>query len=407
MTSGWNEDVLSELLAQQTGASTLLTRWEGLLRRYFGAIALSVTTLVILVEWVPILFGGLWLDETFTWWQAYRGWRNAFAVVSNSPGVSPLFATVCSFFYFGPGKYMEFWLRLPAFLAMLIAAYYIFRIAEAWFGRNAAWLALVMFVSEKDIINRATEARPYGLALAASLGLMYGLHVWFMRKRVWGWLLFLICSILVPYWHFLFCAFFVAPALYIVCWRLQGRRVPWLHLVGSAVLIAAAWLPLRGQFEALFARANTLSFVEMPNFDTFMEILLPPRFVISAFLALLACQFLFNDSLTVSTERPSNSLLGTQKVWAFIAIFWMFCGPVELFLASKLRGYGMLVERYAIYSLAGMVLFAAQFFARWRAYRAQVVVLCTFAVVSVAGAANHHWHGPSLGSWRDPAHEIS
>jgi hypothetical protein len=299
---------------------------------------------------------------------------------------------------------MEFWLRVPTFVAMLLSAFLLFRLAEAWFGRSAAWLALVMFVSEKEIINRATEARPYGLAMAACLGMMYGLHVWFSQKRAWGWLLFLVSTILVPYWQFLFCAFFIVPVLYVVCCAYQGRRVPWLALAGSAVLILAAWLPLRPQLMALLAKGNTLSFAEVPTFDTFMQILLPPRFAVSAFLAVLAAQLLLSDKL--DSDPPRTRYL-PARILALIALFWMVSGPVELFAASKLKGYGMLVERYTIYALAGMALVAANFFARARTYTAQVATVVIFGMVSIAAAASHHWHGPSLGSWREPAREIS
>ncbi|HUB82606.1 MAG TPA: hypothetical protein VMB03_27605 [Bryobacteraceae bacterium] len=392
MTSEWNDTA-------ESPSTPLLQRWDGIARRYFGGIAFSLTAFVFLVEWVPILFGGLWLDESFTWWQAHRGWHNAWAAASASPGTSPLFAALCSWFYFGPGKHMELWLRIPAFLAMLTAAFLVFRLADAWFGRNAAWLALVMFVSDKDIISRATEARPYGLALAACLGLMYGLHIWLSEKRVWAWLLFVASAILIPYWHFLFAAFFVVPAAYLAVWRFSGHKLPWLALGGSAILIAAAWLPLRGQFLALQSAGHALSFADMPNIDTFIGILLPPRFVISAFLAVLTVQLILGDQLASPLRR--------WRYLSLAAAFWMFSGPVELFAASELRGYGMLVERYVIYIVAGMVLLAASYFARARLYTSQAAVLGIFAGFSILAAASHHWRGPSLGSWREPAHEIS
>ena len=387
------------MLSKPVSSAPLRPAWEDRIRRRFGAIALSIAIAVILIEWVPILFGGLWLDETFTYWQAFRGWRHALSLLSVSPGVSPWFAALSSLFARGPGRYMEFWLRLPDFLAMLVAACLIFKLAAAWFGRNAAWLALVMFVGEKGIINRATEARPYGLALATCLGLLYGLHVWLSQKHLWGWFLFVACAVLLPYWHFLFLLFFGIPVLYIFCLRLQGTRIPWLTLSASALLIFTAWLPLKFQLKGLLAAGRTLSFAPMPSVDNLLQVLLPPGFVISVLLAVLLAQLVLNDSF-----RPSRF---SVRLLAILTAIWMFSGPLELFAASKLRGYGMLVERYALYSLAGMILLTAYFFARLRTYLARTAVLLTFAILSIGAAAGHRFRGPSMGSWREPSQVIA
>jgi hypothetical protein len=404
VTSQWNEERFAPEAVEDRRATPLRLRWEKVVQRYFGAIGFAVAAAVVLVEWIPILFGGLWLDESFTWWQAHRGWHHAWAVASTSPNISPLFAALCSLFYFGPGKYMEFWLRIPAFLAMLTAAFLLFRLADRWFGRNAAWLALVMFVSDKEIISRAAEARPYGLAMAACLGAMYGLDVWLSGKRAWGWLLFVVCAILIPYWHFLFAAFLVVPAAYLACWRFSGHKTPWLALIGSAILIAAAWLPLRPQLLALLATGRALSFADVPTIDNLIEAVLPPRFAMSAFLAALTVQLFFGDRLDKDLPRGRSLPV---RVLGLLTAFWMFSGPVALYAASVLRGYGMLIERYVIYTVAGMVLVAASYFARSRFYTAQAAVLGIFAGFSITAAASHHWHGPSLGSWREPAQEIA
>ncbi len=355
--------------------------------------------IVIAIAWVPRLFAGFWLDETYTFWQAYRGWRPALEIGAYVPSQSALYAVVTSFFYFGPGKHMEFLLRLPSCLAMLAAGYFLFRLAERWFGKNAGWLALVLFVSERSIIRHATEARPYAMALAACIGLMYGLDAWLCRKRLFGWILFIVCAILIPYIHCLFCVFLLTPAAYIVIRRLHGLDVPWVRLTASGTLVLAALLPLRSHVVALLAQAHILSVAALPSPDDLLKACFPPSLIAAGFLAVAAGELILGDWFGPAEEE--------SRRMALVAVFWALSGPVVLFVASLLKGYGLLVERYMFYAVVGLILFSAYFFARLRTYAARIGVLTVFALVCLSGAAKQLQEGGPLGRWRTTLERIS
>jgi uncharacterized membrane protein len=99
---------------------------------------------------------------------ACKGWREAIARTGAWPGQSIPYSVLESFFV-SAGFWKEPLLRLPSVLAMAVAAWQLNRIAERMMGRGAGWLALVPFLCAPEIVQSGTSARPYALALAASL----------------------------------------------------------------------------------------------------------------------------------------------------------------------------------------------------------------------------------------------
>lgn len=291
---------------------------DGWLAGRFSGWALTLAALVVAAAWVPRMFRMLWVDETLTYWEVYGGWRRALRIQNFDPGQSTLHAVLTSLFYFGPGKHMEFWLRLPSMLAMLAAAYFLFRLANEWFGAKAGWIALLLFVSDKGIASQAANARPYAAATAVCLALIYGLHVWISRRRVWGWVLFVVSAILVPYFHYLFLVFGLTPIVYLALWPRRGRRLPWLSLAAASALIVAGWIPLRTQAAYLFAQRHTVSFQAVPGLNDLLASELPQELAFSALLAVVAATLLGGgfDAAGQASRRL-----------ALVVIFWGAFGP--------------------------------------------------------------------------------
>ena len=121
-----------------------------------------------LLAWLPRLHWGFWIDETGTFWMACRGWREAINRTATWPAQSILFSVIESFFV-SRGAWMEPLLRIPSVLAIAVSAWQLKRLAEIGIHRNAGWLTLIPFICAPDIVNFGTSARPYALALAASV----------------------------------------------------------------------------------------------------------------------------------------------------------------------------------------------------------------------------------------------
>lgn len=75
-----------------------------------------------------------------------------------------------------------------------------------------------------------------------------------------------------------------------------------------------------------------------------------------------------------------------------------------LFLASRWEGHGLLIERYSLYAEAGLVLFAAQFFARFNGAATRLAIVSVFVLFALGRSAGHYFQEKSL---RPVAQEIS
>ena len=356
-------------------------------RAFYTTLAIAI----IAIGWVPHLFWGLWLDETGTYWQAKRGvW--AALHHSYSPGQSILYGAIAATFY-RPDGHFEFWLRIPSVIGMLIAAYFIFRLAQNWFGTGAAYLALVAMLGDRQLISHATEARPYALALAACAGLMYGLDRWLADRRRSHWLLFTICAILLLYLHYVMSVFYLVPATFVLLRFLKGDRIPWSGIAMTCVLVMLSVLPLTGELAQLFHQGHTLSYTDPPDAKAFIELVLPFQTAFCGFVA--ACVAgLFGESLgsrgRVNFATLTMWSLGVPTVIAAIAIW---------------RHYGIFLERHMAYTGLGLALMIGYFFGSMSSSLARACVALVFCGLGLAYDTRDLTAVGPL-EWRAPLHHL-
>ncbi len=314
--------------------------------------------LMLACVWYPRLLRSLWVDEAGTFLMAHGGPLAAIQITSHWPGQSILYAVIESFFVWGGSPLRDSILRIPSVAGILLAAWFLYRLAERAFGKGAGFLAAVLFVFHPSIILLGTQARPYSLALAAVTGSCLALHEWIERREIRFILYFVVASTLVVYLHYFFAIVFLCQALYIAYVFAVERRVHrWRSLLAAYALIGVLITPLVPHIRLLVREAHTLPFTAPPTVNDFCESLLSPMLSLGLFLAAFLVQFAFPNSLR--RPRPvSRSLLVLLLSWWLLAPSIFFAAsvatPMRIFLAryiaSAVPGQALLLA-YAGYSL--------------------------------------------------------
>src|SRR5205823_5873696 len=183
--------------------------------------------------------------EAGTFFMAHDGPVAAMQITARWPGQSILYAVVESFFVWSGSSHRDVMLRLPSVAAILLTAWFLYRLAERAFGKGAGFLAAVLFVFHPNIISLGTQARPYSFALAAVTGSCLALYEWIERRRIRHLLWFIASATLVIYLHYFFAAILVCQAFYIAYVFVVERRVHrWAHLLAAYALVGVLVAPL-------------------------------------------------------------------------------------------------------------------------------------------------------------------
>ena len=203
----------------------------------------ALAAVAIVVAWGARLSWGLWQDETQVAWQAEGGWTIVRDKLGD-PAQSVLFGYLEALFYFPGSPRMELWLRLPAVLGGIASGLLAYRLAERLVGKGTGLMAFVAMIGSPEMIELATQARPYTWAVAACLASLLGLARWLETGRRRDGLLFAIASALVVHLHLLFATFAVVPAFFVLRRARRGQPVDWRGLLGWLGLTALLLMPL-------------------------------------------------------------------------------------------------------------------------------------------------------------------
>ena len=177
--------------------------------------------------YLPPLTRSLWVDEAGTFWMARGGPLAALAKTWHWPGQSLLFAAIESLFCFDGFFARDLLLRVPALIGGALVCWFVYHFAEDLFGPGSGRVAALLAAFNPMLIEFATQARPYSLAMAAVTASFWALY---RRRLGWWW----VASVLVIYLHYLFAVVFLAQLVYLM---LDRRRVRWLHI---AIAVIAA-----------------------------------------------------------------------------------------------------------------------------------------------------------------------
>jgi len=308
---------------------------------------LALCVLVFLLAWLPRLYWGFWTDEAGTFWMVCKGWREALSRTATWPGQSITYSLLDSFFV-SAGHWKEPLLRVPSVLAIVVAAWQFKRVAELVMDRTAGWLAVVPFVCAPEIVNFGTSARPYALALAASLASFRYLLEWQESRDQKTAAKYLIASVLTLHLHYLFGFIFVIQAAYLVFCQLRGRRISLGLPLATAILLPASMLPLLGVLRSSAHQAESFAHAVRPTLLQLLQACFPPAVLLGMGLGLLL--------LFVSARKPYWRRTPLRPEFAFLIATWMTLGPIVFFAVAHLTQQSVFATRYLLFAFPAFVL---------------------------------------------------
>lgn len=358
------------------------------------------------LAWLPRLFWGFWTDEAGTFWMAAEGWRAAIDRTSAWAGQSLLYSVLESFFAI-KGWGQEFLLRVPSVLAMIWAGWEMKRTAELVVGKNVGWLAIIPLVCAPEAIEFGTSARPYALALAASLGSFRYLLEWqelaatspdvSRRATI---VKYLVCAILTLYLHYLFAFVIAVQAAYLVfCW-IRYRKMA-LDLPAAAVIVLP--LSLVPLLSALLVTARTTSDfanASKPPLEELWRLCFPPAILLGAGLGAM---LLIASARGLKWNRPQ-----LRSEHAFLVFTWLLAAPVLFFIVARLTPHSIFNSRYLLFTLPAFSLLLMWFVngLERQPWRMTMTVAMFGASVMHPGMLLYSFReGPM--SWRPPLQQVA
>ncbi len=222
--------------------------------------------------WLIAIGSPLWLDETADYWIIHRGiWQIGARL---GPLESPIYPYILWFVTRVTGT-SEIGMRVPSVLAMLGAAYVLYRCARHLFDREMALVATLLFCLNPIVISESIDARPYAFEiLATNLAILVLLR---LRRSDSLWLagLFGLLSALIVYFHFLGAA--VLPGLLagFIVWKWREGKIFWQQLGVGLAACGVAFVPLIPDLRALFHHPGTHVFEKSPSPVLLLWIFLP------------------------------------------------------------------------------------------------------------------------------------
>ncbi len=347
-----------------------------------------------LLAWLPRLRWGFWTDEAGTFWMACKGWHAAIGRTASWPG-QPIPYSVLESFFVAAGFWKEPLLRIPSVLASAIAAWQMKRLAELTINRAAGWLAIIPLVCAPDMVNFGTSARPYALALAASIASFRYLLEW-RQSRDWKTVAkYLIASALTLHFHYLFGFIFVIQAIFLAGCRLLGRRIGVALPLAAAILLPASMLPLVGVLRSTAHHADSFARAIPPTFAQLLQSCLPPALLLTTGLGLLLLWISAKNLRWRPAPLPPELVL-LLATWATLA-------PVIFFLVTRLTGQSIFASRYFLFTLPASVLWIVWIISgferqEWRF----LILLAIFAGTVLHPGSLMLVFKESTSSWREP-----
>ena len=357
-----------------------------------------------LLAWLPRLRWGLWTDEAGTFWMACKGWHAAISRTATWPGQSIPYSVLESFFV-APGFWKEPLLRIPSVLASVVAAWQLKRLAELTINRSAGWLAIIPLICASDMVNFGTSARPYALALAASIASFRYLLEWRQSPDRKTAAKYLIASALTLHFHYLFGFIFVIQAIFLVACRVFGRKMLGRRVgiglpLAAALLLPASILPLVGVLRSSANHAGSFAHAVPPTFAQLSQICFSPALLLTTGLGLLLL-LISAKNLRWRPEPLQPELVLLLATWATLA-------PMIFFLVARLTGQSIFASRYLLFTLPAAVLFIVWIISGFERYEWRfLILLAIFAGTVLHPGSLLLAFRESASSWREPLRLIA
>lgn len=359
---------------------------------------------VFSLGFLPRLFWGFWTDEAGTYWMAIAGWQAAIQRTVNWAGQSVLYSILESLFAIkGPGQ--ELLLRVPSVIAVVVAAWQLKRVAELSIHRSAGWLAVLPFVCTPDITEFGTSARPYALALAASLGSFRYLLEWqeLDEQQLSRWRTlakYLAASVLTLYLHYLFGFIFVIQGAYLAFCRARGRRTGLALPLASLIVLPVSLLPVLHSLRVTAKTTEDFAHAAKPALSQLFQICFPPLLLLGAGLGVLM--------LLASARNMKWRPLPMRPEHAFLVLTWLTLAPVSFFVVARFTENSIFAARYLLFTVPAFSLVIAWAAAGLERQEGRLTLLVALFAASILhpGMLMRTFR-ESPASWRPPLEQIA
>jgi uncharacterized membrane protein len=256
--------------------------------------------------------------------------------------------------------------------------------------REAARIVALIFVIWPDVVFEASNARPYALATAVTVGATWALVRWFDRGTNWSLALYVVLAAAMPYCHLLFGLALPAHLLYAVARsretdpRVASRRI-WFVFTAVAFLD----LGLIPQLWALWSRRSALQLESILSVDWLSTLFVPAAVVVGI---VIGCVIAMWAGHHVSVRVPSVARSTVILVLAGMLIPLLTLAALALFTSVVLveTRYTMAAAPFAAMFTAGLVWAIEPRQARW------FVCVC-LALISIIGFTQPSKH---MDEWR-------
>lgn len=368
-------------------------------RRIDWLVVMVVSAAALL--WLPPLSSSLWLDELDTYFTTKDGvWTAIERTAYVHPQCSQLYNAMIASWIQLVGS-TETILRLPSTLAMALAAYLVFRIARFLFDRETALLSVLTFVTSRDVIFAAGDARSYAFATAASaaatLALLRMLAPLSLsdpsgvsdereRRRSelrWG-LVYAATAALTVYFHQMFALILVAHGVVVLVVLACGdTRLRLVTLVGVGLLtIVLLALELPNLFATAVGRERIVHGTS-PSPMFLINVWTNPLFV----AAVVPVAF----ALYAAGRRGSVRLPDAPGITWLLLLTCAMLPPLALFLVSRLTDVHVFLPRYYLSCQPAMAIVLGVVLRSFEPRSARMVAAVSVAAVALIIYARP-WH---------------
>jgi hypothetical protein len=263
--------------------------------------------------WLLAIRAPLWLDETLAYWQVSGG----FAKIWSRSAQMPSSFTYLYILWFAKSIFgtKEFALRIPSMLAMLGAAYCLFRAARELFNQEIAYISTFLFCIHLRVIFAANDARPYAFALLMTNLAILAFILWMNRHETRYAVQLGAAAAGILYFHYLF-AVAILPAFATCYVSVRGRflradaRQVWIALL-SFLLISLPQVP---RFVKLIRTRQTHVFAGTPETLIALGTLAPLKPLIAFFVAI------FVAALVRKVKPPARDVVPSGLLCVLLSL---------------------------------------------------------------------------------------
>ena len=311
---------------------------------------LFLTAWAVFRLWVLPIRSSFWLDETGTYWIIKDGLANAFVRAMHWSGQSPLYYVIAWFAHLAPGR-TEVMLRLPSLIAMIAAAWLLYKLAVRLFDAETGRFVVLVFACSEQVAFAAADARPYALALLLLIASAWMLVRWLDSGRPLCAAGFIVLASLTLYAHVLVALALAGHAIYAL-YRSRGKSsVRFAAVLAVFIGVGLFLLPLAPQLLGVYRTRASHAFAGAPNVSEFVAAMAPPLLAAPLGLGLLTGWLV---SARGSFECDNSFLARRESV--ILAASWALLPLATLYLFSVFSRSDLFLPRYYVSAAPGLAL---------------------------------------------------